>query len=111
MLLCYLQETLANILELFASNVLEVNQYTITVVDVGCTRSSVILRVDCKTMRIIGADNAQVKLEFMMAHKLVEHVMIDGASLETVEKFCYLGNMISAGGGAEESVIARTRSG
>ena len=37
--------------------------------------------------------------------------MVDGAALEIVDKFCYLGNMISAGGGAEESVIARTRSG
>ena len=34
----------------------------------------------------------------------VEHVMLDRAALEIVDKFCYLGNMISAGGGAEESV-------
>ena len=40
----------------------------------------------------------------------VEHVMVDGAALEVVDKFCYLGDMISAGGGTEESVIARTRS-
>ena len=32
-------------------------------------------------------------------------------SLETKDKFCYLGNMISACGGAEESCIARIRCG
>ena len=32
-------------------------------------------------------------------------------SLETKGKFCYLGDMISAGGGAEESRIARIRCG
>mgnify|MGYP001792979627 CR=1 FL=1 len=36
--------------------------------------------------------------------------MVDGAALEVVDKFCYLGYMISTGGGAEKSVIARTRS-
>ena len=35
--------------------------------------------------------------------------MIDGATSEVVDRFCYLDNMISAGGGAEESVIAKTR--
>ena len=40
----------------------------------------------------------------------VEHIIVDGAALEIVDKFCYLGNKISTGGGAEESVIARTRS-
>ena len=39
-----------------------------------------------------------------------EHVMVAGAALEVVDKF-YIGNMISAGGSAEESEIARTRSG
>ena len=38
----------------------------------------------------------------------VEHVMVDGAALEVVDKFCYLSDMISVGGGAEESVIARS---
>ena len=37
--------------------------------------------------------------------------MFDGAALEVVDKFCNLSNMISADGDAEESVIARTRSG
>ena len=37
--------------------------------------------------------------------------MVDGAALEIVDKFCYQGDMISVGGGAEESVVARTRSG
>ena len=33
----------------------------------------------------------------------------DGQSLECVEKFCYLGDMIGAGGGAEEAARARVR--
>ena len=33
----------------------------------------------------------------------------NGQSLECVEKFCYLGDMISAGGGAEEASRARVR--
>ena len=36
--------------------------------------------------------------------------MVDGATLVVV-KSCNLGDMISAGGGAEDSVITRTRSG
>jgi len=31
----------------------------------------------------------------------------DGQSLECVEKFCYLGDMIGAGGGAEEAARER----
>ena len=68
---------------------------------------ALLFRVDCETMRIIGAETAQVKLEFMKAHK-VEPVVVDGAALEVVDKFCYLGYST---GGADESVIARTRSG
>ena len=37
--------------------------------------------------------------------------MVEGAALEVVDKFSYLGHIISAVGGAEESVIARTTSG
>ena len=37
--------------------------------------------------------------------------MVDGAALEVVYEFCYLGDMISVAGGVEECVIARTRSG
>ena len=50
--------------------------YTVTVAKIGFTRSAVILRVDCEpvmyamyAMRIIGAESAQVKLEFMMTLK------------------------------------------
>ena len=32
-----------------------------------------------------------------------------GQSLECVEKFCYLGDMIGAGGGAEDASRARVR--
>jgi len=34
----------------------------------------------------------------------------DGQKLESAEKFCYLGDVIGAGGGAEEAARARVRS-
>ena len=45
----------------------------------------------------------------MSEFRTILHVMVDGAALEVPDKLCYVDNMISAGGGAEESVIARTR--
>ena len=41
----------------------------------------------------------------------VESIAVGGESLGVVDKFCYLGDVIGAGGGAEESSIARVRSG
>ncbi len=43
--------------------------------------------------------------------KPLEIVAIGEEFLDVVDTFCYLGDMISAGGGAEESSIARIRSG
>jgi hypothetical protein len=40
---------------------------------------------------------------------LQQLLLEDGQELECVEKFCYLGDMIGAGGGAEEAVTARVR--
>lgn len=40
-----------------------------------------------------------------------ERVELAGESFSCVEEFCYLGDMISAGGGAEASSVARIRSG
>ena len=34
-------------------------------------------------------------------------LVLDGETLETVDTFCYLGDTISAGGGAGESVVTR----
>ena len=61
--LWYLRDRLVNILALFVTKVLEVTHYTVTVADIGFTRSAVILRVDCETIRIIGEENARMKLE------------------------------------------------
>ena len=38
-------------------------------------------------------------------------LVLDGVALETVDTFCYLGDTISAGGGAGESVVTRIRCG
>ena len=38
-------------------------------------------------------------------------LVLDGVALETVDTFCYLGNKISAAGGAGESVVTRIRCG
>ena len=40
-----------------------------------------------------------------------EKVMLAGSNLEVVDKFCYLGDMLGAGGGAKSSTITRVRSG
>ena len=40
-----------------------------------------------------------------------ESLTIDDDNLDVVDKFCYLGDMISAGGGAEESILTRIRCG
>ena len=38
-------------------------------------------------------------------------LVLDGVALETVDTFCYLGDTISAAGGAGESVVTRIRCG
>ena len=38
------------------------------------------------------------------------HELDDGSKFECVDKFCYLGDMLSAGGGAEEAAKTRVRS-
>ena len=40
-----------------------------------------------------------------------ENAMLAGSNLEVVDKFCYLGDMLDAGGGAESSTVTRVRSG
>ena len=37
--------------------------------------------------------------------------MLAGSNLEVVDKFCNLGDMLDAGGGAESSTVTRVRSG
>ena len=37
--------------------------------------------------------------------------MLAGSNLEVVNKFCYLGDMLDAGGGAESSTVTKVRSG
>ena len=37
--------------------------------------------------------------------------MLAGSNLEVVDKFCYLGDMLDAGGGAESSTVTKVRSG
>ena len=39
-----------------------------------------------------------------------EKVMLAGSNLEVVDKFCYLGDMLDAGGRAESSTVTRVRS-
>ena len=38
-------------------------------------------------------------------------MMLAGSNLEVIDKFCYLGDMLDAGGGAESSIVTRVRSG
>ena len=48
------------------------------------------------------------KKEYGSEAKFVE--LDDGSKFECVDKFCYLGDMLSAGGGAEEAAKTRVRS-
>ena len=41
----------------------------------------------------------------------IKKVELNGTEYEVVNQFCYLGDMLSAGGGAEASTVARVRSG
>ena len=36
-------------------------------------------------------------------------LVLDGDTLDTVDRFCYLGDTLGAGGGARECTVARTR--
>ena len=44
-------------------------------------------------------------------HDRITSVKLKGTEYEAVDQFCYLGDMLSAGGGAEASTVARVRSG
>ena len=37
------------------------------------------------------------------------HIKLNGASLECVDKFCYLGDLIGSGGGAEDASSMRVK--
>ena len=98
--LWYLEERLGNILALFVTKIMEVTQYTLTVANIGLINSTD-ESYRCRTcIGEIGVhDGPQL-----------EHALAYGAALEVGDKFCYLGNIINTGDGAEESVIARIRS-
>ena len=38
-------------------------------------------------------------------------MMLAGSNLEVVDKFCYLGDVLDADGGAKSSTVTRVRSG
>ncbi len=42
---------------------------------------------------------------------VADNIVLDGNELEVVNKFCYLGDMLDAKGGAESSSIARVQIG
>ena len=42
-------------------------------------------------------------------YNVEENIVIGNSSYEAVQQFCYLGDMLSAGGGAEASSVTRTR--
>src|SRR5207247_3595662 len=44
-----------------------------------------------------------------VVHEVKQFVLVNNDKMKVVGKFCYLGNVIGKGGGAEESSIARVR--
>ena len=61
-------------------------------------------------LRVIDFECAVCKGEIVLNDR-PEDMNFGNVNLECVNKFCYLGDMISAGGGAESGSIARVRSG
>ena len=42
--------------------------------------------------------------------RLVKEVLVDGEKVEAVPEFCYLGDMLSAGGGCELAAVTNCKS-
>ena len=66
--------------------------------NVGFMQNAVALKANLLMLLILYVEN-------------VEKVMLSGCSLEVMDRFCYLGDMLDACGGAESSTITRIRSG
>ena len=70
----------------------------------GYTRNAVASRVPCALTLSSGAPDAQP-----IDGRTVKEVKVDDEKLEAVPEFCYLGDMLSAGGGCELAAVTRCK--
>ena len=89
-----------------ARKVLGVTQYNVPNVNNGYMLDAAVPGVNSPKSKISSAIHAQVHLETWEEE---ENIVIGNSSHEAVQQFCYLGDMLSAGGGAEASSVTRTR--
>ena len=83
---------------------LGVTQYNVPNVNNGYMLDAAVSRVNSPKSKILSAIHAQVH------HVKKRRISSLGtAHNEAVQQFCYLGDMLSAGGGAEASLVTRTR--
>ena len=94
----------------YVEKALVVTQYFAIFVHIGCIKVVVELRGRLTAVKDYKCSICTGEVVLPVGQPL-ESVVVGNDSLETKDKFCYLDDMISAGGGAEESCIARIRCG
>ena len=65
----------------------------------GCTRNAVALRAPCTLTLNSDVPDALIKALPIDGRTMKEEVKINDKMLKAVPEFCYLGDMLSAGGG------------
>ena len=74
---------------------------------IGCIRGESACRAGCSLFLSISAEIVHVRLDKLRIP--AESAVVSNESLEVVNKFCNLGDMISSVGGVEKSIVARIR--
>ena len=82
-------------------------QSSVVAASAGCIRNAVALRDPCTLTLSSSAPDALGLLGLLM--KEVSEVEVGHEKLEVVPEFCYLGDMLSAGGGCELAAITRCK--
>ena len=82
-------------------------QSSVVAASAGCIRNAVALRDPCTLTLSSSAPDAFGLLGLLM--KEVSEVEVGHEKLEVVPEFCYLGDMLSAGGGCELAAITRCK--
>ena len=81
-------------------------QSSVVAASAGCIRNAVALRDPCAVTLSSAAPDALGLLGLLMKEVEVE---VGNENLEVVPEFCYLGDMLSAGGGCEVAAITRCK--
>ena len=79
-------------------------QSSVVAASAGCIRNAMALRDPCALTLSSGAPDALGLLGLLMKEKF-QRLRLENEKLEVVPEFCYLGDMLSAGGGCELAAI------